>query len=347
MHQSARVTLRWVLGCLVIAAFALLGARAVRERRAREPAHELPVPAHASATLEDILSVESAAEIDRLWYLVDSKGHRIHVIDSLGALQRSIGRRGRGPGEFVAPTVVAANHAYTFVAELTRPEISVFDSAGGFVRFLRVNGACADGTVTAMSTAGLDLYVLRRCIELPARIRLQVERSRNGGPLTQWNVVADTIVIDQNGSVPIHVPLMAVDERRLVMGEGTDACLHVVRLPGGESAGQRCFGELSRQPMPPEVYTKLSARWGGRVQVPDSMPRVLAVGLRDTSIAVQIPETFETATWIELPWRARPFDRVRTLGRAAMQKSFLGQHSQLVIFDDVDGVRVEVIPLAR
>jgi hypothetical protein len=294
-----------------------------------------------------VLSVEAAVERDGFWYVVDPRGHRIHVVDSTGAPVHSFGQRGRGPGEFITPMTIARNATHTFVAEMGRADISVFDAGGTFVRYLRVRGPCAQGNVAAMGTSGSTLYVLRRCVELPARIRLQVERSSDARILAVWNAVADTTPVVSRASLPIHVPVMAVSETRLIIGDGTSACLKAIHLPDGSPQGTRCFSEVPRRPLPEEEKQRLNARWGGRIAVPDSLPRVMAVALRDSIVAAQIPETAETTSWIALSWQFHPNQRVRALGRGPAQKSYLGARSQLIATEDVDGMRLQVVPIAR
>ena len=294
-----------------------------------------------------MLSVEDAVERDGFWFVADARAHRIHVLDSLGRRLTSFGRKGRGPGEFNTPMIVARGATHTFVAEMGRADISVFDAAGQFSRYLRVRGPCAQGNVAAMATSAGTLYVLRRCVELPARIRLQVERSSEGGPLAVWNAVADTTPITSRGPLPIHVPLMAVNDARLLIGDGTTACLKAIRLPDGAPQGTRCFSEVSRRPVPEEERQQLNARWRGRIAVPDSLPRFMGVALRDSIVAAQIPETAETTSWIALSWRLQPNHRVRSVGRGPAQKSFLGARTQLIASEDVDGMRFQVVSIAR
>ena len=334
-----------VYGSAALCLIALLGARAIRARATTQTLSS-PQPAAARPN-QAVLSVEAAVEQDGLWYVVDARGHRIHVVDSTGTPLRSFGRRGRGPGEFNTPMTVARNATHTFVAEMGRADISVFDAGGQFVRYLRVRGPCAQGNVAAMGTSGSTLYVLRRCMELPARIRVQVERSSDARILAVWNAVADTTPVTSSASLPIHVPVMAVGNTRLIIGDGTNACLKAVRLPDGASQGTRCFSEVPRRPLPAEEKQKLNAKWRGRIAVPDSLPRLMAVALFDSILAAQIPETAETTSWIELSWRFNPNQRVRALGRGPAQKSFLGARTQLIATEDVDGMRLQMVPIAR
>src|SRR5688572_18446708 len=215
--------MRWLYWSVALCLTAIFGARAIRSQstnRATNTAQRPAIASHAS-----VLSVEAAVEWDGLWYVVDARGHRIHVVDSTGTPLHSFGQRGRGPGEFSTPMTVARSATHTFVAEMGRADISVFDAGGQFVRYLRVRGTCAQGNVAAMGTSGNTLYVLRRCVELPARLRLQVERSSDASILAVWNAVADTTPVTSRASLPIHVPVMAVSDTRLIMGDGTNACL--------------------------------------------------------------------------------------------------------------------------
>src|SRR5688500_5609103 len=120
MHHTARNTMRWTLGCLTLCGFALMGARAVRRQSINSPGASVqPAEVRVEAA---ILSVESAVELAGRWYIADQRGHRVHVLDRTGALHRSFGRRGQGPGEFIAPSRIAGTRAYTFVAEMGRSE---------------------------------------------------------------------------------------------------------------------------------------------------------------------------------------------------------------------------------
>jgi hypothetical protein len=334
-----------VYGSAALCLIALLGARAIRARATTQPTNA-PQPA-ASRPNEAVLSVEAAVERDGFWYVVDARGHRIHVVDSTGTPLHSFGRRGSGPGEFNTPMTVARSATHTFVAEMGRADISVFDASGQFVRHLRVRGPCAQGNIAAMGIGGSTLYVLRRCVELPARIRLQVERSSDARILAVWHAVADTTPVTSRAGLPIHVPVMAVSDTRLIIGDGTNACLKAVRLPDGASQGTRCFSEVPRRPLPAEEKQKLNAKWRGRIAVPDSLPRLMAVVLRDSIVAAQIPETAETTSWIELSWRSNPNQYIHALGRGPAQKSFLGARSQLIATEDVSGMRLQVVPIAR
>ncbi|MDZ7392438.1 MAG: 6-bladed beta-propeller [candidate division KSB1 bacterium] len=62
-------------------------------------------------------------------YITDWMNHCIMVADMEGRLDRAIGRRGQGPGEFDTPVGIAANSASLLVAEFGNRRVQVFDHA--------------------------------------------------------------------------------------------------------------------------------------------------------------------------------------------------------------------------
>jgi hypothetical protein len=322
-------------------------ALGIRARwRAAQAAHPDSLPVRPNVVTREILSVAGAWYATGRWFLTDASAHRVHVLDRGGRLIRSIGQRGAGPGEFGEPTSVAATANFIYVAERARPFVSVFDSSGAFLRHLRVGGSCSSGAVVALAAVGADLYVLRRCLELPHRIRHQLERSLNGGPLTVWNDKVDTISLTAGKGVPLQFVVMTASTDRLIVGEGNTGCLRVYELPDGRPAGSRCFTEIARRPLPRGEHDRLTQRWRGRVDVPDSLPRFIGVSLLDHTLALQSPSSSKTASWLELPW-TRSAAPPRLLGRTDLESSFLGGGMQLIAHDAAEGVRIEIVPVGR
>jgi hypothetical protein len=259
---------------------------------------------------------------------------------------RSIGRRGRGPGEFTVPHQVAVGMTKVYVSELGRPAISVFDSTGRFLRYLRTRGSCPAARVDAMSAQGSDLYVLRRCME-PDRVRFQIERSLSDGPLEVWPAVADTTPIPKGGPLPLNMPLFGVFGRRLVLGDANEGCFRIVRLPDGQPTGRRCLHELERRAMPRDKWERLARRARGRIAIPDSLPRVVNLMLLDSTILVQAVESFDTSRWLEVSFEPQKRSRVRQLGSASAAHSFVNGRARLMAWDEPNGIRIEVVPIER
>jgi hypothetical protein len=347
VHSSWPWSHRWLLGCVI--ACLVVGVALVvrsRSRGAGQPDAAVGSP-NGALFAGHVLSVESANFAAGRWYLADLRGHRVHVLDSTGMLLQSVGRQGTGPGEFRAPSLIAASAERFYVAEHSRSAISVFDSSGVFVRLLSVRGACASGRVVGLAAVQRNLYVLRRCMELPARVVYQLERSLDGSPLQVWPVIGDTLRVAADAGVPLHLPVMAASLNRLVLGEGGSGCLRLFALPQGRPIGQRCLPEVARHPMPDAERERLTKRWQGRVVVPDSLPRIRGLALIDSALVVHGVTNAEQSTWLEIPWTAQPGRAVRILGRARVANSFLGPRTQLIVWDEAEGVRIELVPIER
>jgi 6-bladed beta-propeller protein len=343
MHLTERWLLRSVI-VLVVAALAI-GIRTRWPDAQAADIEKVEAVSTAAATRE-ILSVSSAAFVADRWFLADARAHRVHVLDAQGHLLRSMGRRGAGPGEFGQPTVVAAAANFIYVAERARAAVSVFDSSGVFLRHLHVSGKCSSGTVVALSAVATDLYVLRRCLELPVRVRYQLERSRSGGPLHVWLPLADSTTIATGQGVPIAFPVLSTRTDRLVVGEGSRGCLRVYRLHDAQLTEERCLTELARRPLPFGERDRLTRRWRGRVQVPDSLPRFIGLNLQGQTFAVQAATSTKTTSWLEFPL-IRSSAPPRPLGRRDIENSFLGGNTQLIAHDDEEGVRIEIVRVGR
>lgn len=69
-----------------------------------------------------------------LIYIADSGNHRIVVFDYEGNFIRIIGKKGKGPGEFVKPTgLYVSDDSSVAVADINNNRIQIFDSSGGIL----------------------------------------------------------------------------------------------------------------------------------------------------------------------------------------------------------------------
>ena len=103
-------------------------------------------------------------EVRRRLYVADSMGHRVAVYSPDGTQLGTIGRNGRGDGEFNSPTHLAlASDGRLFVTDALNFRIQIFDAAGVFQRKLGRHGDGA-GDFAAPKGIGLDaagnLYVV-------------------------------------------------------------------------------------------------------------------------------------------------------------------------------------------
>jgi tripartite motif-containing protein 2/3/tripartite motif-containing protein 71 len=75
-----------------------------------------------------------AVDSQGLFYVVDSYNHRINVFDKDWGLQRTIGKKGEGPGELQHPNCIHIDEDdQIFVTDYTNNRISVFSTSGKFL----------------------------------------------------------------------------------------------------------------------------------------------------------------------------------------------------------------------
>lgn len=67
-------------------------------------------------------------------YIADNGVHRIQVFTAAGGFIRSIGRAGKGSGEFYDPSGVAVRNNKVYVADVTNSRVQLFDASGLFIQ---------------------------------------------------------------------------------------------------------------------------------------------------------------------------------------------------------------------
>lgn len=94
--------------------------------------------------------------------IADAGTHRIDVFDPRGRRVRTLGREGRGPGEFTHPFWIGVRGDTLRVWDMGEARLTLFDTAGRFIRteppitdvgsFPRVAGQFADGSLLLLAT---------------------------------------------------------------------------------------------------------------------------------------------------------------------------------------------------
>jgi NHL repeat/6-bladed beta-propeller len=80
---------------------------------------------------------------DETW-VIETRAHRISIIDSHGDLKRIIGNRGSKPGEFNFPTHIwIDSEGFAYVVDAMNFRVQIFNSSGEFVSMF---GEAGDGT---------------------------------------------------------------------------------------------------------------------------------------------------------------------------------------------------------
>ena len=130
--------LRTLLALLLLAAPLAAQQRVTLPQRDRDlagtPATVLTVGREEGESWE-LLSNVSGVDFDAAdnLYILDAGNHRVVVVDARGRLVRTIGRRGGGPGELLAPSALAVLADGTIaVADLGRAALSIFERDGSF-----------------------------------------------------------------------------------------------------------------------------------------------------------------------------------------------------------------------
>lgn len=118
----------------------------------------------------DFFDEPSDIEVDHdrsLIYIVDAGSCRVLVFDFGGGFLRSIGRKGKGPGEFTRPTgMCLMKDGGIAVADSSSNRIEVFDAAGKFDRSVTVTEArvadlvFADGRFYTVPSFGASGYAV-------------------------------------------------------------------------------------------------------------------------------------------------------------------------------------------
>ncbi|HEU4883597.1 MAG TPA: 6-bladed beta-propeller [Longimicrobium sp.] len=98
--------------------------------------------------------------------VADAGNHRIDVFDAAGKRVRSLGRQGRGPGEFSQPSWLGVQGDTLLVWDMVQARLTRFDTAGTLIgtdppvtdlgSFPRIVGQRGDGSLLAVASAAAD-----------------------------------------------------------------------------------------------------------------------------------------------------------------------------------------------
>lgn len=326
------------------------GVAADRRAKAPPPSVGQVFPDVQSATDADL-----AADADlgaAVWYLLDARGRRVHRFSETGALLGSFARRGQGPGELSAPTAIAVHQGAVVVAD--RRVLHLYELDGTHIadRRLDFDGCFALGA-DDIDSAEQGLLVLVRCAT-PAQgfgaaaylvaddgVRRLASRSPGGG-----GFVADL------GFVPVVSAL----PNGFVFGDASADCLAVYDAAAAE-AGRACHEWIPRLPISRRAARAAEAELeplvqaiGGRLNVPRRLPPFDRVfSLADGRLAYRVPvlPADEAADEPSMSRLVVQDDAGEELALPVPDASavFAAGESALAAWDELDGVRVAVVPL--
>ncbi len=86
-----------------------------------------------SLKLQQPTGIAYSGSKDEIWVL-ETKAHRIAILNSNGALLRTIGSRGNGPGEFNFPTHIWIDHqGFVYIVDSMNFRVQIFNNDGEWV----------------------------------------------------------------------------------------------------------------------------------------------------------------------------------------------------------------------
>ena len=131
-------------------------------------------------TLEEVLSIGTfdddnlfqwvgiAVDPDERIYVMDAMDYSLKKFGADGKLLKKAGRKGQGPGEFLAPRLLVRSDGHLFVTDQNTPGIQVFDHALNFVR--RIPIKIPIGDIQALSNNRIAVVAL--LIDRPGSIHV-------------------------------------------------------------------------------------------------------------------------------------------------------------------------------
>lgn len=85
-----------------------------------------------------------AADSDGCIYVTDAMDYTLKKFDKDGNLLARTGRRGQGPGEFIAPRLLDCSERFLFVTEQYQPVIKIFDKTLRYIGHIPLEGPAGD-----------------------------------------------------------------------------------------------------------------------------------------------------------------------------------------------------------
>ena len=319
----------------------------VASRRAETP------PPSVGQVFPSVQSATDADLGDSIWYVLDSRGQRVHRFSETGALLGSFGRRGEGPGELSSPTAIAVHRGAVSVTDGRM--LHMYDSTGTHIADRRLDfDGCFGLGPSDIESSMQGLLVLVQCVA-PAQgfraatylvaddgsVRRLASRSPGGGGF----------VMDVG-----FVPVMSALPVGFVFGDAGMDCLQVFDASAAET-GRACHDWIPRLPISRQTAKAAEAELeplveaiGGRLTIPRRLPPFDRVfPLADGRLAYRVPVTQadEPADQASMSRLVVQDDAGGELALPVPDAStvFAAGQSALAAWDELDGVRIAVFSL--
>jgi hypothetical protein len=176
----------------------------------------LHIESRLEVRLEEVLSIGSldddalfmwagvAVDSDGFVYVTDAMDYSLKKFDPSGRLVKRTGRKGQGPGEFLAPRFLAASCSYLFATDQSLTGIQMFDKDLEFVSRIPFNRPIADIAVISENTLAVIPFSLGGSgtivlLDAQGRVLKEIQYAEPEKKLSIFNV-AD-LEIDPSGDI--------------------------------------------------------------------------------------------------------------------------------------------------
>ncbi len=150
----------WVVGALIVSESpAVLFAQPVPPLRSTRIVRDITeANGDGKYFLTDISSIRSSPS--GALFVLDRREAQVLVLDTLGRLMRTIGRRGSGPGELTGPALsMQLQDSLLFISDLSARRLVVFRGDGSHVRTVSAGTQSSAGPVIAIPSRGGQVEV--------------------------------------------------------------------------------------------------------------------------------------------------------------------------------------------
>ena len=220
-----------------------------------------------------MLAVDEAVALDSGWAVLDGTEAVVHILDAQGALVRSVGGRGDGPGELRAPRLLAGDGGLVWVVG-SDSRIDRFDASGAFLgRSTLVLETCRLPELQVATALDGRLHLAVRCILDRDRRLLLAAVDEDGAGRTLLDLPSPS-----GERLSIHRLSLTAAGGHLALGTGRGRCALVVDADGRPAGAGACM-EGEPLPLPPSMRRDLRGELGQRframgvpVEVPHHLP---------------------------------------------------------------------------
>jgi hypothetical protein len=253
---------------------------------------DIPVEAFEYDGIMDITDAEAG---DDVWFILDRRAFRVHVLGPGDHDVTTFGRGGSGEGQLTRPSALVLHGDTVVVVEQLGGVVHLFDESGRHIadRRFQVPGCRTPVVSDAVSTAeGLTFLVTCPGVRLNTKAFAALE---NAG--ADASILASTAArrTPRDRIDPFFTPVLASHRDGILFGATGDACLSVVDL-SGVSIGKECTAWLERLPVPAMEQTRLTrvqnrlATLAARMESPETLPPFDALfPLGVSSYAFRVP----------------------------------------------------------